>query len=65
MRVCQNFYSNAPRRGNLRIAQGSALGKITDKTMRPERAKVFFLNTFALTGRIDGDAWITQGVALG
>ena len=35
------------------------------ETKRPVRAKVFILNTFALTGRIDGDVWITQGVALG
>ena len=57
--------SNAPRRGNLHIAQGNALGGIMDEATRPVRAKAFILNAFALTGRIDGNVLITQGVALG
>ena len=62
--VCQDF-NNAPRRGNLPIAQGNALGEIMDGITRPVRATAFILNAIALTGRICGDFWITQGVALG
>ena len=54
--------SNAPRRGKLHLAQGNALRVIMDEATRPVRAKAFILNAFALTGRIDGDVWITQGV---
>ena len=41
----------APK-GQKLLAQGSALGVMHPKAKRPARAKAFFINAFALTGRI-------------
>ena len=41
----------APRRGNENIAQGNALGANGNSNFRPERAKAFENNAFALSGR--------------
>ena len=42
---------HAPK-GQKLLAQGSALGVMHQKAMRPVRAKALIMNTFALTGRI-------------
>ena len=46
-------------------SQGSALGKVSQITMRPARAKALIVNAFALAGRCAIINPSTQGVALG
>ena len=52
-------------KGQKFLAQGIALGKISQKTKRPVRAKALIINAFALTGRILFIYPYTQGDALG
>jgi len=56
--------AETPRRGNEHLAQGNTLG-VGQKGNRLVKAKALSCCwAFALTGR-EGDAWFTQGVALG
>jgi hypothetical protein len=52
-------------KGQKHIAQGNALGSVGNTFHRPERAKAFNNNAFALSGRKVAHAICTQGVALG
>ena len=49
-RACQKSQQHAPK-GQKPIAQGNALGKMSQITMRPVRAKALIINAFALAGR--------------
>ena len=47
----KNISNSTPRRGNEHIAQGNTLGTNAKSNFRPERAKAFNYNAFALSGR--------------